>query len=143
MGIFLVAMPFLFYAYRFVPETLTQIELFGRNFNAGSYGNFHYYAYYFITKFVFFIAFFIWFVTCRHWWRMAILVPITMLLFQLLGVVNASINYLDEFDFWYSLPVVVPCLAALLLLDRKLRPLAQTLDLKDEIDKEINEALNN
>ncbi len=142
-GLYLVAVPFLFYAYRLIPTTLEETTILGVSIEAGAHGNLNYYAYYFFTKVVFAIGFCIWFLTCRYWWRWGILVPIAMLLFQIMGVVNTSISYIDEFDFWYSLPVVLPILAILVAISHKLRFYAQGLDLRDEIENEIEIAQEN
>tara|TARA_R110002126_G_scaffold110951_2_gene248687 strand:+ start:363 stop:815 length:453 start_codon:yes stop_codon:yes gene_type:complete len=138
IGIFLAITPFIFYAYRLIPETTEQISFFGLTIKAGAYGNINYYAYYFLTKMVFLSCFSIWFVTCRHWWRFVILVPLAMLIFQVVGIVNTSISYIDEFDFWYSLPVVVPVLTILIYVAKRMRFYVVAMDLMDEIDDELN-----
>lgn len=138
--ILIATIPFLFYSYRLIStETESIIFLGFFKIEAGSHGNMNYYAYYFLTKLTFLIAFCIWFLTCSHWWKYAILVPICMLIFQMAGLVNTSINYIDEFDFWYSLPVVIPIVAFLLLAAHKMRPYAYGMDLKEQLEHEIEE----
>lgn len=137
IGIFLSVTPLIFYAYRLIPETTESISFLGFTIKAGAYGNINYYAYYFLTKMVFFSSFAIWFVTCRHWWRFALLVPLAMLVFQIVGIVNTSIDYIDEFDFWYSLPIVIPVLVLLIFISKKMNFYVQSLDLLDEINQEI------
>lgn len=137
IGFFLAITPFLFYAYRLIPETTEQVSFLGLTIKAGAYGNINYYAYYFLTKSVFFISFAIWFVTCRHWWRFALLVPLAMITFQIVGIVNTSISYIDEFDFWYSLPVVIPVMALLLFIYKKMRFYVLSMDLMEEINTEL------
>lgn len=138
IGIFLSVTPLFFYIYRLIPETTEQITVLGVTIKAGAYGNINYYAYYFFTKLVFFTSFAIWFVTCRHWWRFSLLVPLAMLIFQILGIVNTSIEYIDEFDFWYSLPVVVPVLTLLIFVSRKMKFYVKSLDLLEEIKQELH-----
>ncbi|MEX0274278.1 MAG: hypothetical protein AB3N16_07870 [Flavobacteriaceae bacterium] len=136
--VLLLATPFIFYSYRLIPETLTETSILGLTIEAGAHGNLNYYAYYFITKVVFAVCFIVWFLNARQWWRWAILVPICMLLFQIMGVVNTSIDYIDEFDFWYSLPVVLPIAAILVGVALRLYNKVRFLDIRERVDAEIN-----
>jgi hypothetical protein len=58
------------------------------------------------------------------------------------GLVNTSIEYIDEFDFWYSIPIVIPVLVVLLAMAKKMRPYAYGLDLKEQLEKEIQDVRN-
>ncbi|NYJ27552.1 hypothetical protein [Allomuricauda sp. ARW1Y1] len=138
----LSAVPFIFYAYRLISTDTTGFNILGFTIEAGAHGNMNYYAYYFLGKFSFLIAFILWFLTCHHWWKYAILIPISMLVFQMAGLVNTSIEYIDEFDFWYSIPIVIPVLVVLLAMAKKMRPYAYGLDLKEQLEKEIQDVRN-
>ena len=133
------ATPFLFYAYRLISTETTSMNILGLTVEAGAHGNMNYYAYYFLGKLTFLLAFVIWYLTCSHWWKHAILVPISMLVFQMTGLVNTSIQYIDEFDFWYSVPVVIPVVAILLFAAYRMRPYAYGLDLKEQLEQEIEQ----
>ncbi|WP_421801797.1 hypothetical protein [Flagellimonas sp.] len=136
----LAAVPFLFYSYRLISTDTTEISILGFTIEAGAHGNMNYYAYYFLGKLSFLFAFIVWFLTSNHWWRYAILIPICMLIFQLCGLVNTSIQYIDEFDFWYSLPIVIPIVGILLTLSWKMVPYAFTEDLRDQMREEVENA---
>ncbi|HDZ15332.1 MAG TPA: hypothetical protein ENH60_10610, partial [Pricia sp.] len=43
-GLYLLAIPFLFYAYRLVPVEMTEAEFMGIKISAGAHGNLNYYA---------------------------------------------------------------------------------------------------
>jgi len=133
----LVAVPFIFYAYRLISTKTTSLSFLGFTIEAGAHGNMNYYAYYFLSKLSFLFAFIVWYLTCRHWWKYAILVPICMLIFQMAGLVNTSIDYIDEFDFWYSLPIVLPIVVILLTLSKKMAPYALSRDLREQLEDEI------
>ncbi len=139
MAAFLIvaAVPFIFYAYRLISTETTEITFLGLTIEAGPHGNMNYYAYYFLGKLSFLLAFVVWFLTSKHWWRFAILIPIAMLIFQLCGLVNTSIQYIDEFDFWYSLPIVIPIVGILLGLSWKMAPYAFTEDLREQMINEV------
>lgn len=136
------ATPFLFYAYRLISTETTSVSFLGMTIEAGAHGNMNYYAYYFLGKLTFLIAFAVWYLTCSHWWKHAILIPTSMLIFQIAGIVNTSIDYIDEFDFWYSLPVVIPILGFLMLMAREMRHYAYAIDLKEQLEEEVNKERN-
>jgi hypothetical protein len=79
----------------------------------------------------------IWFLTSNNWWKYAILVPLTMFLFQLSGVINYKIQYIDEFDFWYSLPLILPIVIFLAYISYRLGKSLSSNDLKAQLDEEI------
>ena len=61
-----------------------------------------------------------------------------MFLFQFLGVLNYELEYIDEFDFWYSLPVIVPILYFLIYISLIIsKNQSDSSDLKTEVDDEI------
>ena len=95
------------------------------------------------TKIIFVLLTGLWFLTSQNWWKYAILVPFTMFLFQLSGVINAQMEYIDEFDFWYSLPVVLPILFFLIYISYIVSKKRTGYDdLKDDVDREIKKILS-
>ena len=95
------------------------------------------------TKIIFVLLTGIWFLTSKNWWKYAILVPLTLFLFQLSGVVNDKIKYIDEFDFWYSLPVILPILFFLIYISYVIsKKQGGSDDLKDDVDQEIKKILS-
>ncbi len=68
--------------------------------------------------------------------------PLTLFLFQLTGVINQNLEYIDNYDFWYSLPVVIPIICFLIYIRNKIKFYTESIDLKEELDTEI-EKLNN
>ncbi len=130
--------PFLFYIYRFAPVDAEEWNTIFGTIRSGGFSNVQSFAHNLFTKITFVVLTGIWFLTSHNWWKYAILVPFTMFLFQLSGVLNYSIQYIDEFDFWYSLPVVLPILFFLIYLSIRLNKRAsEGLNLKKEADDEI------
>ena len=151
IAIFFLAVPFLFYAYRLIPVEIIEdgatkpfdkATIFGITIEAGGHYSLNYYAYYFFSKMVIMLCFVVWYYTCRHWWRQFIIIPICMFAFQILGLVNTSISYIDEFDFWYSLPVVFPFSIILFITSRKWVRYRKSLDVVEEMEAEINQIKN-
>ncbi|MCT8340533.1 hypothetical protein MG296_10745 [Flavobacteriaceae bacterium TK19130] len=140
--IFLVATPFLFYLYQFAPSDEKVWKTAVGHINAGGFGNVQIYLHALLTKLTFVLLTGIWFLTSRNWWKYAILIPFTMFLFQLTGVVNYKIEYIDEFDFWYSLPIILPILVLLIYISYIAGKKSSEDQLKREVDDEIKKLLN-
>lgn len=137
----LVSIPYLFYFYKYAPnEGVWETNYF--TISSGGFRTVKGFVHALFTKIIFFISFSIWFLTCRHWWKYAILVPLTLFLFQLSGVLNQQLDYIDEYDFWYSLPIVIPIIILILFLSRKLKFYIEAIDLKDKIEAEIKSLRN-
>lgn len=112
----LISTPFLFYIYTFAPFDSKEWDtVFGR-IGSGGFDNVKSFLHALFTKITFVILTTIWFLSSKNWWKYAILVPLTMFLFQLSGVVNYQLQFIDEYDFWYSLPFILPILFFLILL---------------------------
>jgi hypothetical protein len=58
----------------------------------------------------------IWFFTCRHWWYHALLVPIILYVYQIMGVFNDDILYFDEVNFIHLLPVMIVIIPSIYLV---------------------------
>lgn len=135
---FLLAItPFLFYLYKYAPTDSKTWETSFFSIDSGSFRNAQSFVHALFTKITFVIITVIWFVTSKDWWKWAILIPLTMFLFQLLGVLNQRISYMDEFDFWYSLIVIIPIIVFLVWISHELNKTIGDLDLKDEIEEEL------
>jgi len=66
-----------------------------------------------------------------------------MFLFQLSGVINYKEGYIDEFDFWYSLPIILPILILLIYISYIAGKKSSNDDgLKKEVDDEIKKLLS-
>jgi len=138
ISIILITTPFLFYLYRIAPTDSTEWETIFGTINSGEYRNVSFYLHSLFTKITFVVLTGIWFLTCKNWWKYAILVPFTMFLFQLSGVVNHKLQYIDEYDFWYSLPVILPILFFLIYISYRIRkPVGESPELKQRVDEEI------
>ncbi len=135
--IILILSPFAFYLYRYAPNDSKQWEILFFTVHSGGFNSVQIFIHALFTKFLYVLLTGIWFLTARHWWKYAILVPFTMFLFQLSGVINFSIQYIDEYDFWYSLPVIIPVIVFLIWLSRKLRFYTTALDIREQIDEEL------
>lgn len=140
VGIVLIMIltPFLFYLYKIIPASVKTWETPFFTIETNGFNSVQIFIHALFTKLTFVISFSVWFLTCKYWWRWVLLVPLTMFLFQLTGVVNQNISYIDEYDFWYSLPVTIPVIISLVYIRNKMKFYSTGLDLKEQIDQEIN-----
>ncbi|UOB16615.1 hypothetical protein [Abyssalbus ytuae] len=143
ISFFLITSPFLFYLYRVAPSDSKEWQLGFLIIKSGGFANVQFFLHALFTKLILCTITTVWFFTCQSWWKYAILVPITMFLFQLTGVLNYKIQYIDEYDFWYSLPVVIPIVASIIIVSGKISKYTTALDLKDEIEKELSQMIKN
>lgn len=135
---FLLAItPFLFYLYKYAPSDTTIWKTNFYTIKSGGFGDVQSFVHALFTKITFITITTLWFVTSKDWWKWAILIPLIMFLFQLLGVLYQHSPYMDEFDFWYSLPIIMPVVAFLIWISHELNKIIGDLDLKDEIEKEL------
>lgn len=92
----------------------------------------------FLQKFIFLYLMIIWYFTCKNWWNKSILIPIGMLLYQTINLLNDEVRFKDEgLDAIVVIPLVFGIVAALALMRNKLNFRIIGLDLKEKIDLEI------
>ena len=137
IAIILILSPFLFYLYRYAPHDSKEWKFLFFTIHSGGFNSVQIFIHALFTKFLYVLLTSIWFLTAKYWWRYAILVPLTMFLFQLSGVINFSIQYIDEYDFWYSLLIVIPVVIFLIWLSGKLRFYTTALDIREQINEEL------
>ncbi len=65
-----------------------------------------------------------------------------MFLFQLTGVINHQVQFIDQYDFWYSLPIVIPVIVALIWWSSRLYIKSKLLDLRSQIENELESIRN-
>lgn len=86
----ILAIPFLFYSYQFFPnEEVLNTLIFTVQFD--SFGTANYFAWIVGTKLITLLLLSLWFITCKHWWRNFILIPIVLELYKIFGIIT------DEF----------------------------------------------
>ena len=84
---FIAITPYLYYLYESVPdEQVWDTYLF--LYDAGSWESAKYAMWILTGKIIPLFLFLIWFFTCRHWWYHALLVPIAMYIYQIIGFFN-------------------------------------------------------
>lgn len=139
ISIILIATPFLFYIYKFAPSDSTEWNTIFGILKSNGFGTMQAFMHALFTKITFLTLTIIWFLTARNWWKYAILVPLTMFLFQLSGIINWELKYIDEYDFWYSLPFILPIVLFLIYLSYRI---SKNKDYYSEIDNNAKEEIH-
>jgi len=146
ISIILITTPFLFYLYKFAPSDSQEWNTIFGTLKSNGFNSMQTYMHALFTKVTFVTLTIIWFLTARNWWKHAILVPLTMFLFQLSGVINFQLQFIDEYDFWYSLPFISPIIIFLIYLSFRISKHTEQYtdldnDAKDEIHKMFSDNL--
>ncbi len=84
-------------------------------------------------KFIPLILLLIWFFTNRNWWYHALLVPIVMYIFQIIGTINGDTTHVDEFQLIYMLPIMAIVVPSIYLIRAKM------FNRLNEVDKTTQE----
>ena len=119
IGVLISITPFFFYIYMFVPETkIWEAYLF--TYDSGYYEEARTSFWMIMTKLTPLLLLLIWFFTCRHWWYHAILVPMAMFIYQLVGTINDDVIFFDNFDLIYMLPIMAIIIPSIYLIRAKM-----------------------
>lgn len=129
--------PYLLYIHTNIPEELTDIDTIFGTVSGGYYQFVQTYVYIFFSKFVPLLLLLIWFITCKHWWVHAIIIPISVYLFQLISVINDGGDFVDEVTFIYTVPITIIIILLLYFARNKMAIYIQAIDLKKEMDENM------
>ena len=130
----IIAAPYLLFFYRSVPPGTVNWDTWLGTIKGGRYEDVTLIVYYFFAKFVPLLLLFIWFLTNKHWWVHAIIIPISVYLFQLIAVINDSEEFMDEVEFIYAVPITVIVVVILYFVRSKISIYIQAMDLKKEME---------
>ena len=138
MAFIIAISPYFFYLYESFPQDQVW-ETFFITFKTSYYSSLYMAAWNVMNKFVPLMLLIIWFFTCKHWWYHVILIPISMYIFQLVSSLNDDVRYIDEFEIYYIIPVMMIVIPIVYLIRLKLfDKVVHGIDL-DKIDKELKE----
>lgn len=115
----IAATPYIFYSYRSVPNTKVW-DTFLFSFESHFYGDANAAVWSLMVKFIPLLLLIIWFFTNRHWWYHALLVPISMYVYQLVGAFNDETDLMDEFGLIYLIPIMAVVVPSIYLIRAKM-----------------------
>ncbi len=131
--------PFLFFLYMLSPEKTVEWEtwLFHININNTGY-EVDEFLWCISTYFLITINLILWFVSCKHWWRFVILIPIIIELDKV-NLIYYDLSYdILDYKFYYSLLLSIPIIIFLFFLSKKLNYYSLSKSINKQIDDEIN-----
>jgi len=107
--------PFLFTVYKSVPDTKVW-DTFLFTYDSNWYESVRTVAWTLSNKLIPLYLLFIWFFTSRHWWYHALLVPIALYIYQILGIFNDDMKFADNDQVLYLLPVMAIVIPSIYLI---------------------------
>ncbi|WP_452220790.1 hypothetical protein [Lacinutrix salivirga] len=137
LATFIASTPFIFYLYEYVPTTETW-DTFLFTYKSSFYEDAQIGIWSILMKLIPLLLLFVWFFTCRHWWYHAIIVPISMFSYQIVGAINEDIKYIDEFQLLYLIPIMAIIIPSIYLVRarifNRINSVNQTMqELEDEL----------
>jgi hypothetical protein len=112
---FIATTPYLFTLWEGVPnEKVWDTFLF--TYDSGYYESAQVLVWTLLGKFIPLSLIIIWMFTCRHWWYHALLVPIAMYIYQIITVLNDDLEFADENQIIYLLPVMAIVVPSIYLI---------------------------
>lgn len=138
---FITALPFIYYLFELVPEVKVW-ETYLFSFDSKYYKDANVFAWVLMTKLYTVAILLTWYKTCSKWWRYAILIPIIVELFKTGTILNSELYYVDEFEYFFSLPVTIPLIFMIIFLSYKFIFYSRTKDLKIELQRELDDVIS-
>lgn len=135
----LMSTPIIFNIYSFIPGGEKLFKFLG--LELGSYGfiDASTFVWYASRKLCVMIPCCLWFITCRHWWKYAVLGPISLSAFQLWEAFQNKSQLIDELEIFQALPFISLIIMVLLLISRAVNYQTKLLTMRDSINVEIDE----
>ena len=131
---FIAASPYFFYLYEGFPQSkVWETSFFGLTlkYESINFEGVDVVAWILFSKLIPFLLFLIWFLTCKHWWYHAILVPICMYLFQIIGTFNDDLAFADSIDIYYMAPIILISLIFMYTVRMKIFDRIHNIDLSE------------
>jgi hypothetical protein len=140
IAILIAITPFIFYSYLCFPSIKVWETPFF-TFTSKYYENVETFAWVFLQKFIFIYLMIIWFMTCKYWWNKAILIPIGMLTYQTINLVNDEVKFKDSgLDAIVVFPLVIVVCFILIKIRNKISFKIELLSLREMVDIEIEKS---
>lgn len=135
--IIIIALPFLFYLYRLAPDTpVWKTNYFTLSLKIQD--SIEIFFWLFAKKVLTLSVLIIWFFTCRHWWRYAILFPLIIELYKFIGFMDGEIEFMDA-TFLNTLLYSVPVSLLLVFISNKWGYYNRSKKLNRQLTQEIDE----
>lgn len=119
VAVLIAITPYLFTLYESVPNTEVW-DTFLFTYHSGYYESVFVLAWTLSNKLIPLFLLFLWFFTNRHWWYHVLLVPIAMYFYQIIVILNDDLEFADEHQIIYLLPVMAIVVPSIYLVRAKM-----------------------
>ncbi len=144
VAVLLALLPYLFFSYEAFPEDFWNIGWLNR-IKEDLGGDAYITGWIIMQKLVPAVLLAIWFISCKHWWYHVIAIPFSMYLFQLIVVFTPFFEYLDHFEIYFVIPIVIISLSLSYLARIKIYDKIHDIDLtnlEEQITKPSDKLFN-
>lgn len=138
ISLLILGVTFGYYLANWIPEGITSFKIWIFEIDTYGFTDIAQLAYYLKMKFLILFMAILWYLTCQHWWKSAILVIITIELFKLISSLSNEKAPMDEIDYVTSLPITLPIILLLVLISYKLNSYNLAKEVRSQIDNEID-----
>lgn len=139
---FIFLIPFILYTYRLFPED-EQIKIFGMTITSVYFQNVQIMIWAYTQKIIMIMLALGWYYSSKHWWKKAIIVPLTFFVFQFIMLLNEDLFFFDEYEVFYGVIVTLPIVLGFIFIVNKINRQLSMLQVEDEIEGEIKVIISN
>jgi low affinity Fe/Cu permease len=134
---FIAITPYLFTLWEGVPDKKTW-DTFLFSYTTTYYPDVQIIAWTLLGKLIPLVLLLIWIFTCRHWWYHVLLIPISMYIYQIITVLNDDLDFSDDNQIIYLLPVMAIIIPSIYLLRAKMfNKINDTDKTMEELEEEL------
>ncbi len=140
IGLIIIS-PFAFYLHLFAPDDskIWLTPLF--SLDAGCFQYVEYYLWVYSYKFLTLGLLIIWFLTCKHKWKLILLIPFGSEVYRLVSFINERYLLVDNFSIVQGIPFILFSIFTILFIDKKVNYLGKERMNGFDINFEIYELL--
>lgn len=143
IAIIIALSPFIFFAYNFAPKNTKVWETKLFTINLVGNNDIDYLLWMISSKLLLITIISVWFVTCKHWWRLVILMPFSIELFKFLSIINKEFLVIPNYNFIYIFPILISSILILFHYSNKLNFYSYHKNINNELNEEIDILLQN
>nr|WP_321234832.1 hypothetical protein [uncultured Psychroserpens sp.] len=136
----IIVSPFAFYFHVLAPKTkIWETILF--TIDAGYFEKINNYLWIYSYKILTILMVSIWFITCKNWWRLAILFPLSFEFSHFISFLNDRYQFLSNYSHFHSIPIFLIFGFLLFLISKKLNYYSLKNNNKSKLNAEIYELM--
>lgn len=130
LAVLIATIPFLFYINDIFPDAaIWETSFF--TYQSKYYESVNVFVWVLLGKLIPLLLLIVWFLTCKHWWYLVVLVPIALYSFQLIFLVLEDSELINIDHFYYLFPFVILILSIIYGLRVKIFDRIHGIDLSE------------